>query len=41
MSLQEKVSYIKQIINLVCEVVPILVSLIKEIVVTVQKIQTV
>lgn len=41
MSLQDKVSYIKQLINLVCEVIPVVVSLIKEIVVTVQKIQTV
>lgn len=38
MSLQEKVNYIKQLINLICEVVPTIVSLIKEIVVTVQKI---
>lgn len=41
MSLQDKVTYVKQLINLVCEVIPVIVSLIKEIVVTVQKIQTV
>lgn len=41
MSLQEKVTYIKQLINLVCEVIPTIVSLIKEIIVTVQKISTV
>lgn len=40
MSLQEKVTYVKQLINLVCEVIPVIVKLIKEIIVTVQKIQT-
>lgn len=41
MSLQEKIAYIKQLINLVCEVVPQIVLLIKEIVTTVNKIQQV
>lgn len=39
MSLQDKVVYIKQIINLVCEVVPTLISLVKQIVELIVKIQ--
>lgn len=39
MSIQDKVAYIKQIINLVCEVVPTLIGLVKQIVELIVKIQ--
>lgn len=41
MSIQEKVSTIKQLVNLICETIPVIVNLIKEIIIAVQKIQSV
>lgn len=40
MSLSEKVTSIKQLVNLICEVLPLIVNLIKEIVITVKTVQT-
>lgn len=41
MSLQEKVINVKAIINLVCEVIPALVSIIKEVIIALKEIKTV
>ena len=41
MSINEKVVTIKQIISLVCEILPQIVSLIKEVVISIKELQTV
>ena len=41
MSVNEKVITIKQVISLVCEILPQIVSLVKEIVVAIKELQTV
>lgn len=41
MSVSEKLVYFKQLIALVCDTIPVIVSLIKEIVVTMNNIKTV
>lgn len=41
MSINEKVSHIRSIISLVCEVLPQIVSLIKEVIVAIREVQTV
>lgn len=41
MSISEKVSNFRQIISLVCEILPSIVSIVKEIVVALKDIQTV
>lgn len=41
MSLNEKVSTIRQIVTLVCEILPQVVSLVKEVIIALREIQTV
>ncbi len=41
MSINEKVSHIREIITLVCEVLPQIISLMKEVIVAIKEVQTV
>ena len=41
MSVNEKVTTIRQIISLVCEILPQIVSLVKEVILALKEIQTV
>ena len=41
MSISDKVAEIKKLINLICETIPILVSIIKEIIIVVKDLKTV
>lgn len=41
MSIQDKITEIKKLINLICEAVPILLTIIKEIIAVVKDLKTV